>query len=281
MAAYTLFERPDGGVVEVDHRRPPDAEFGVLLFNGLGLPHEQWSWVRGFLPGNAACVGYNRPGHGLSSPLRGATLEDQFRIVDELRERYLDDLPLVLVGHSIGGYLAAAYAASRGSAASRESGALSHVVMVDPTIISDLQASLGLLPDWWTRQRLLMECLWAATGLNILRPMTPAGTLYSEEIKESLTAYHARPRVWATAYREYMTARTYPPVGRLGLPLHVVTALKGTRSAEKHRRSQETMLELSDSSWHHVLDDADHMGVVAEQTHAKTLAELVIPGRVA
>ncbi|WP_405984027.1 alpha/beta hydrolase [Streptomyces sp. NBC_00872] len=275
MAAFSTMPRADGRVVEVDHRRPPGAEFGVIFFNGLGLPHEQWAWVREHLPGNAACVGYNRPGHGLSSPLPGATLEEQFRIVDELRERYLDGLPLVLAGHSIGGYLAAAYAASRRDTA------LSHVVMVDPTIISDLRANLGRLPDRWTRQRLLMECLWAATGLNILRPMTPVRELYAEEIKESLTAFHAMPRVWATAYGEYMAARVYPPVEKLGVPLHVVTALKGTRSAVRHRRSQERMLELSDLSWHHVRGDADHMGVVAEETYAKALAELIVPGSAA
>ena len=57
-----------------------------------------------------------------------------------------------------------------------------------------------------------------------------------------------------------------------------MTALKGTRSDVRHRASQERMLELSDCSWHHVRADADHMGVVAEETHAKILAELVVPG---
>ncbi|OPC77102.1 hypothetical protein B4N89_41790 [Embleya scabrispora] len=270
-AAFSTMARADGRVVEVDHLRPSGAEFGVIFFNGLGLPHEQWARVREHLPENAACVGYNRPGHGLSSPLPDIGLAEQFRIVDELRGHYLDGLPLVLVGHSIGGYMAAAYAASRTDAN------LSHVVMVDPTIIADLQASLGLLPDWWTRQRLLMECLWAASGLNVLRPMTPVREHYAEDVKESLTAYHARPRVWATAYREYMAARTYPPVGKVAVPLHVVTALKGTRGVA-HRASQERMLELSDVSSHHVREDADHMGVVAEETPAKTIAELIVPG---
>ncbi|MFB4420686.1 alpha/beta hydrolase [Streptomyces sp. QL37] len=272
VATFSTMPRADGSVVEVDHRRPPDAEFGVIFFNGLGLPHEQWAWVRKHLPENAACVGYNRPGHGLSSPLPGATLEEQFGIVDELRKRYLDGLPLVLVGHSLGGYLAAAYAASRADAG------LSHVVMVDPTIIADLRASLGLPADLWTRQRLLLEYVWAATGLNVPRPMTPAREFYAEEVKQSMTAYHAVPRVWATAYREYMAARAYPAVGRLSVPLHVVTALKGTRSAEKHRASQERLLELSAESWHHVREDAGHIGVVAEEAHAKALAELIIPG---
>jgi pimeloyl-ACP methyl ester carboxylesterase len=272
MSAFSTMPRPNGGVIEVDQRRPPDAKFGVVFINGLGLPHEQWAWVREHLPENAAIVGYNRPGYGLSSPLTGATLEDQLCIIDELRECYLDGLPLVLAGHSIGGYLAAAYAASR-----RDAG-VSHVVMVDATIISDLQASLGQLSDWWTRQRLLMECLWAAAGLNVLRPVIPVRELYSSEIKESFTAFHALPRVWATAYREYLAARAYPAVRKLAVPLHVVTALKGTRSDVRHRASQERMLELSDRSWHHVRADADHMGVVAEETHAKILAELVVPG---
>ncbi|MEU4896059.1 alpha/beta fold hydrolase [Streptomyces sp. NPDC044780] len=263
--------RVDGGVVEVDHRRPRDAAFGVIFFNGLALPHEQWAWVREHLPENAACVGYNRPGHGLSSPLRGTTPEEQFRIVDELRAYYLDGLPVVLVGHSVGGHLAAAYAESRGGAG------LSHVVMVDTTVIDDLRAVIGELSDWWARQQLLLECLWAATGLNVLRPIGPFRELYAEEIKKSLTEYHALPRTWTTAYREYMAARTYPAVRKLPLPLHVVTALKGA-NAMKHRRSQERMLELSDRSWHHMHEDAGHIGIVAERAHAKALAELIVPG---
>jgi pimeloyl-ACP methyl ester carboxylesterase len=271
-AAFGTMARACGGVVEVDHRRPPDAKFGVIFFNGLGLPHEQWAWVRAHLPGSAASVCYNRPGYGLSSPLRRPGLAEQLRIVDELRDRYLAGLPLVLVGHSIGGHLAAAYAESRRDAA------LSHVVLVDPTIIADLRASLGELPDWWTRQRLLMECLWAAVGLNVLRPMTPVRERYADDVRDSFTAFHARPGVWATAYREYMAARFYPPIGALTVPVHVVTALKGTRSAVRHRTAQERMLELSDHAQHHVRPDADHLGVVAEEPHAKTLAELIAPG---
>lgn len=271
MAAFSTMPRADGCVVEVDQRRPPEAAFGVVFFNGLGFPHEQWAWVREYLPENAACVGYNRPGHGLSSPPHGATLEEQFQIVDELRECYLDGLPVVLVGHSLGGYLAAAYAESRGG------GGLSHVVMVDPTVIADLHARIGEISDSWARQRLLLECVWAAAGLNVLRPIEQFRECYADEIKNSFTAYHALPRTWVTAYREYMAARAYPPVGKLTVPLHVVTALKGT-TAVKHRASQERMLELSDRSWHHVNEDATHIGIVAEQTHAKALAELIVPG---
>ncbi|MFJ4585165.1 alpha/beta hydrolase [Streptomyces echinatus] len=191
MAEFSTMPRAHGGVVEVDHRRPPDAAFGVIFFNGLALPHEEWSWVREHLPENAACVGYNRPGHGLSSPPRGAGLEEQFQIVDELRTYYLDGLPVVLVGHSLGGYLAAAYAESRGDAG------LSHVVMVDTTVIDDLRATVGELSDSWARQQLLLECLWAAAGLNVLRPIGTFREPFAEEIKSSLTEYKALPRTWA------------------------------------------------------------------------------------
>ncbi|MFG1842825.1 alpha/beta hydrolase [Micromonospora sp. NPDC049175] len=271
MAMSSTMRRADGSLVEVDHKRPTDAAFGVVFFNGLGSPPEEWAWVREYLPEHAACVGYNRPGHGLSSPLPGATLEEQFQIVDELRGHYLEGLPVVLVGHSLGGYLAAAYAESRGGAG------LSHVVMVDPTIITDLKAFAGTLPDSWARQHLLLESLWAATGLNVLRPIGAFSEHYADEVKSRLIEYHALPRTWTTSYREYMAARSYPPVQRLAVPLQVATATKGTNIA-KHRASQERMLKLSDRSWHHVYEDATHIGIVAEQTHAKQLAELIVPG---
>ncbi|WP_439673440.1 alpha/beta fold hydrolase [Embleya sp. MST-111070] len=269
-AEFSVMPRGDGTVVEVDERRPANAAFGVVFFNGLGLPHEEWTGVRRYLPETAAHVGYNRPGHGLSSPRDGVTLEEHFEIVDELRDRYLDGLPVVLVGHSLGGHLAAAYAELRGDTG------LSHVVMVDPTVTADLRARAGDSADAWTRQRLLMERVWAVAGLNVLRPLGSFGGHFSDEIRAGLTQYHAQPRTWATAYREYLAAHSYRPVRGLGVPLHVVTALKGT-IAERHLASQQRMLALSERSRHHVYEDVDHMGVVADERCAKALAHLASP----
>ncbi|RKN35811.1 alpha/beta hydrolase [Streptomyces hoynatensis] len=275
-AAFGRMDRPGGGVVEVHGRRAEGAELGVIFCNGLGLPHEQWDWVCGNLPDNVAYVRYNRPGYGLSSPLPGApTAEEQLKVIDELRDRYLGGLPLVLAGHSLGGHLAAAYAASR------TEGDVSHVVMVDPLVLGQLKALRGGPDDLWRRQQLLIERVWAASGLNVLRPSSPVRETYAEETRESITDFHALPSVWATAYREYVTAFSYPAIARLAAPVHVVTALRTARNAEGHRRAQAGLRDLSGRFRHHVIEDADHMRVLAEETHARTVAELIVSGGMA
>jgi pimeloyl-ACP methyl ester carboxylesterase len=271
-ATYATVRRPGSGLVEVDCRRPGDATLGVIFCNGLGLPHEQWAWVCAHLPDNVAYVKYNRPGYALSSRLPGASRDDQFAIVDELRDRFLGGLPVVMVGHSLGGYLAAAYAAAR------RDDALSHVVLVDATNIDELPASRGTGPELWLRQRLLLEPLWAAAGLNVLRPMSKMRDLYPEEIADRFTAFHALPSVWVNAYREYEAAHRYPPVGRVPIPLHVVTALSRLGDPAAHRESQSRLLELSEHSEHHFVEGADHVQLTANEVHAKVIADLVMAG---
>lgn len=271
--AYLTVDRPGGGRVEVDYRRPDGADLGVIFSNGLGLPHEQWWWVCSQLPDNVAYVKYNRPGYALSTPIPHASREDQFVIIDELRTRFLDGLPVVMVGHSLGGYLAAAYAASRGAAA------LSHVVMVDSTNIDELPASRGSTAELWARQRMLMEPFWAATGLNVLRPLSKMRDRYPEAIRDRFAAFHALPSVWVNAWREYETAhRRYPPVGTVPVPLHVVTALSRLGNSEAHRVSQSKLLNLSEHSEHHLVEESDHDQITANDVHAKVVANLIMAG---
>jgi pimeloyl-ACP methyl ester carboxylesterase len=271
-AAYTTIDRPGGGRVEVDCRRPDGATLGVVFSNGLGLPHEQWAWVCAHLPDDVAYVKYNRPGYGLSSRLPKPSRDDQFAIIDELRDEFLGGLPVVMVGHSLGGYLAVAYVAAR------RDDALSHVVVVDGTNIDDLSASRGTTEELWVRQILLMEVLWAAVGMNVLRPHSTMRDYYAAEVRERFVAFHALPSVWVTAYREYEAAHRDPPVGKVPIPLHVVTALGRIGDPTAHRESQRRLLELSEHSEHHIVEGSDHEQITANEVHAKVIANLVTAG---
>jgi pimeloyl-ACP methyl ester carboxylesterase len=276
-AAYDVIERAGGGLVEVDAHRPPGARLGVIFSNGLGAPHEEWAWVCAHLPEDVAYLKYHRPGYGLSSRAGHAAAPDgraaeQFSLIDELRDRFLGDLPVVVAGHSLGGYLAAAYAARRPGEG------ISHVVLVDATTIEDLVRCRGALSDRWTRQHLVMEWLCAGLGLNIARPMSRMREGYPEEIRDAFTAFQARPGSWATALREYREAFSYPAVGRLGIPLHVVTAVNGLSDVKSHAASQRSLLQLSDRATQHLVDGTDHVQVVSEEVNAKTIAELIVTG---
>ena len=86
----------------------------VVFIHGIGSSAETWRTVAEQLAGSHTVVRFDLLGHG-ESP----TLEDP---AEYSRDRALDDLddilatidgPAVLVGHSLGGYLALAHAATR------------------------------------------------------------------------------------------------------------------------------------------------------------------------
>ncbi|NUT45825.1 MAG: alpha/beta fold hydrolase [Saccharothrix sp.] len=266
-AAYDVFDRGSGRPVEVDAHRPADARLAVIFSNGLGSPHEQWTWVCAHLPDDVAYLKYNRP-----APTRDGGVDEQFALLDRLRDHYLGDLPVVVVGHSLGGYLAAAYAARRPAAG------ISHVVLVDATNIDDLVRARGSKTDVWTRQQLVMELAWAALGFNVTRPMSRWRDSYPAEVRAAMTEFHARPGVWAATLREYRQAFSWPAVGRLSVPLHVVTAVNGLPDTRAHAASQRGLLELSDRSTQHHLEETDHEQVLSDETNAKAVAALVLNG---
>lgn len=86
----------------------------LLFLHGIGDTAATWSTVMGLLEGRHTVISFDLIGHG-QSPVpddpteytRDRTLEDIDEIVAGL------DAPPILVGHSLGGYLALAHAATR------------------------------------------------------------------------------------------------------------------------------------------------------------------------
>ncbi len=86
----------------------------LLFLHGVGSSAATWSTVMGLLQGRHTVVAFDLLGHG-KSPVpedpaeysRDKTLEDIDEILATLDE------PALLVGHSLGGYLALAHAATR------------------------------------------------------------------------------------------------------------------------------------------------------------------------
>lgn len=268
---YMLHERPDGSLIEVAVDIPPQARRVVLLDNGMGMPHEYWDWVCGALPADLGYVRFNAPGYGLSTPTTHYGLERHFALLQELRETYAAGLPLVLAGHSLGGYFVAAYASLHPGAAE----GVSAVVMVDATDVAHLRSSRRSEVDRWSRQSMLMERVYALAGLSAFRPALNKNKTYRPDINRSSIAFLAEPRTWALAYRDYRDAMTYPALTGLDVPLSVVTAENNHGDNDAHHAVQAKMAALAKSSRHHIVDGADHESLLTVQAHAEKVAEVI------
>lgn len=84
----------------------------VVLLHGLGQQAGSWVKVAGALAGGSRLVIPDLPGHGDSGPERGELpLDDMVHALTYLVEHEAgDERPVVLVGHDLGGWVAARYA---------------------------------------------------------------------------------------------------------------------------------------------------------------------------
>ena len=148
----------------------------VLIVHGLGEHSGRYAHVAAQLNGAGwNVVGYDQRGHGASEGARGCLvaaddlLLDLSRVIDAVRAAY--DGPLVLIGHSMGGLVAARFVAEgvaideRGSAGPGAPGAESAAPAlwhrkVDALVLSSPALDIGMRPV----QRLL---------LMLLGPLTP------------------------------------------------------------------------------------------------------------
>lgn len=118
----TTFTASDGDNLAVQHWPLPDdvrPRGVVLLVHGLGEHAGRYDRVaRRLAEWGFEVRGYDQFGHGESGGARGALssdtrlLDDLGEMVEAARTRTPDGLPLILLGHSMGGLVAAQYAAA-------------------------------------------------------------------------------------------------------------------------------------------------------------------------
>ncbi|WP_268998924.1 alpha/beta fold hydrolase [Streptomyces coeruleorubidus] len=250
---------------------PPQAQRAVLFDNGMGAPQEYWDWVCRALPADMGYVRFNRPGYGLSTPDTRYGAESHFELLQELRDTYIADLPVVLAGHSLGGYFVAAYAARHPGAVK----GVTQVVMIDATEVISLRHARRTDVDRWSHQRMVMEQVFAATGLSVFRPAMNVNQQYRPDINRSYKAFLATPRTWATAHREYRDAMTYPELSELDCPLTVITAENNIGDNTLHAGIQARLAVISERARHHFVVGSDHESLLSARKHAEEVTELI------
>jgi pimeloyl-ACP methyl ester carboxylesterase len=113
----------------------------VVLISGLGDRMRTWDAVQPTVATFARVLAYDRPGIGGSEP--GPTPRTVSRMVDELHAllpRTGLRAPYVIVGHSLGGFVAQLYAA-------RHPGDIAGIVLVDPSL-AGFYIRAESLPEW-------------------------------------------------------------------------------------------------------------------------------------
>ena len=122
----------------------------VLLVHGLGEHAGRYQHVAGRLnQWGFAVRGHDHFGHGESAGVRGdlpvddRLLSDLAVLIDDTRTRIDDRLPLILLGHSMGGLVAAQLVAQK-------------LRRVDALVLSSPALDAGM--SWW--QKMLTQLLW-------------------------------------------------------------------------------------------------------------------------
>jgi alpha-beta hydrolase superfamily lysophospholipase len=180
----------DGVQLQVSHWSPGGMPRGtVLIVHGLGEHIGRYEHVAAHLNAQGWLVaGYDQRGHGTSEGKRGAIpapqalLDDLARVMDSVRALSPD--PLVLLGHSMGGLVAARFAAEMLSPTPAEWSR-----PIDALVLSSPALALPMTPG---QKRLLALMSRLAPGLGLGNGLKPEWISRDPAV---VLAYRADPLV--------------------------------------------------------------------------------------
>lgn len=96
------------------HRTTVGSGPPVVLLHGMGDDSSVWDETVAELAGDFACTAVDLPGHGRSSAPDNPAAYEREAVLDAIDEVLEQTGPALLVGHSLGGYLALAHRITRG-----------------------------------------------------------------------------------------------------------------------------------------------------------------------
>ncbi|TDQ53321.1 alpha/beta hydrolase [Actinorugispora endophytica] len=229
----------------------------VVLVHGYGEHIGRYEHVARWLCGRGAvCYGLDHRGHGRSSGERvlvedfAGVVEDVHRVVTQARSAYRS-LPLVLVGHSLGGLIAARYAQTR------------------PEAVAGLVLSGPVLGRWAVVDRLL-----AAPGI----PDAPIDTATLSRDPLVGAAYAADELVWHGPFKRPTLEAVRTELGRAagagrldGVPLlwlhgsdDALVPLDGTLAGITALAGPDTAARVFPGARHEVFNETNREEVLAE-----------------
>jgi len=239
----------------------------VVLSSGLGETSANWARIAPALAGTTRVCAYDRAGQGWSDDAPAP--QDGLQSAADLHAllaRAGEDGPYVLVGHSIGGDYAMAYA-------DRYPEQVAGMVLLDATDPYRASTSADAAPPS------AIAVLPSLTRLGVGRLLPTAfWSALPEPAAGQVQAFNSSPRGWRNIRDEYATlpalldqAQALTTLGNT--PLLVLTAA-GHEADPAWLAAQDRMATLSASSVHRFAD-ATHAGLLDEERGAATSVEAI------
>lgn len=275
-----LVRLPDGRMLHLHVEGRQHTGPTVLLLGGAGASSAAWAWIQPPVAERYRVVAYDRAGLGWSDasprpPTAPAVLDD---LRTALRAQGLTG-PYVLVGHSLGGHYARAFAIAHPDE-------VIGMVLVDPSH-EDQTAALDGASDP-AGMKAMFTALRLATGLGLTRIYNPfEADLHglpepsrSQVLAEVNTVGYVRAMAAEFAAMDDIGAAIAD--GHLGdIPLRVLIAggastEDGQRQVDTLRPLRERLAQLSTNGQLTHLPTAQHVTIVSEQRHAAQVARAIL-----
>lgn len=269
---------PTGNVIDLHiHRNPDPAAPVVVLENGLMATVEMWEWFVRSLAEHATVVLHDPAGYGPTARTPPVDLRSRITdlraVVDHAathlaRADQAGAAPLVLGGHSLGGYTASLIAA--------ECPAVAALLLIDPTHPDELDRSPSQRVGAERLDDVISVSAWSVrAGLGNLVEPPKWVRLIPEEVRQTALDKYRLSGLWMTSAAEWRSAHdhfdTVPGLPEIRVPALVVAA-EDTHLADVVMADLHAEYGASPGSRVEVIPAASHDGILLRRRHAEAAA---------
>lgn len=248
----------------------------VLVFEpGMVSTAAHWSWLRRAFQEEYAVLSYDRAGYGRSRRRDRSdfTLESAVTDLADLVRGVCGHRQVVLVGHSLGGYLAL-------RALEPLAGQVTAAVLLDPSHPEELRRSAAQARGAESLQaQLAMLPLSTRLGLGWMLP-TPSWLTWLPEDERPIAGDQYRdPKMWAAAvrewratYREFRAGAALPP---LTVPVALVAASATHRRDPAHAGLHAEIVAAAPDGALLLIDGVEHDELLLSESACAETAQFV------
>jgi pimeloyl-ACP methyl ester carboxylesterase len=254
--------------------RNPDASGPVVFFEtGLASTDQHWEWIRREIGDELTTVSYHRAGYGTSTYHNdsGYSLDQSASEFAELADHVAPDRDILLVGHSLGGYIALLSAALLGPR-------VRAVALLDASHPAELQRSerqRGGVAAVDSNLRFMKISL--RLGLGPLLKEVDGFNQLPSDVRRPALAQFRDSRMWTASYREWRATRREFSAFDGALPnlsarMLVLTAGATAADDPVQVDLHQELGNLGKDATFHIVQGADHQSLLSHPDHAKVVA---------